>query len=83
MYFIVAGEWNASRKWRDDGETVRREVPLYIALDAPPATYRACRFDPRTGAWIDLGLRVGISELVDTPPDSRDWVLLLQRDGAG
>ena len=58
---------------------------LTLGVDSYPGTFRARQFDPRTGAYEDLGtveLRAGWREPIEyqyTPPDEQDWVLLLER----
>jgi hypothetical protein len=50
-----------------------------LSLDASPQTYRARRFDPRTGEFEELGVQRDISVFAYQPPDEQDWVVLLQR----
>jgi hypothetical protein len=62
-------------------------VEVCLSLDAPAGTYAAGtyavrQFDPRTGAFTDLGLRQRTERFAYRPPDERDWIVLLQRRDA-
>jgi hypothetical protein len=50
-----------------------------LSLDAPAETYVARQFDPRTGAFEDLGVRRDATTCIAHPPDERDWIVLLQK----
>jgi hypothetical protein len=52
-----------------------------VSLD--PGRYHARRFDPRTGAWEDLGTVEGsrwTTAPVPSDPEGADWVFLLERE---
>lgn len=55
------------------------DAKVDLSLGAPAATYTVRQFDPRCGTFEDLGVRRGISALTYRPPDTQDWVVLLQR----
>jgi len=49
-----------------------------LDLDAPASNYVAWQYDPRTGAYQDLGEQRGITTFVYLPPDVQDWVVVLR-----
>ncbi|MBN1640685.1 MAG: DUF4038 domain-containing protein [Anaerolineae bacterium] len=54
------------------------ETPVVLSLDAPPGRYALRQFDPRSGAWSDLGALAGRSAYAYRPPDAADWVVVLR-----
>lgn len=51
---------------------------LQLSLGSGRAgTYKLRQFDPRTGAFDELGTYTGKGPIDYTPPDDRDWVLLV------
>lgn len=51
--------------------------PVTLDLAGAARGFRLQQFDPRTGAITDLGPHAGEGPVVYTPPDDRDWVLLV------
>jgi hypothetical protein len=49
-----------------------------LSLDAQAGTYTVRQYDPRSGAFEDLGQHEGLSTFSYRPPDERDWVILLR-----
>ena len=52
---------------------------VQLDLDAQAGDYHARQFDPRTGAYQELGAQQGIAAFVYHPPDERDWTVVLRR----
>ena len=53
---------------------------LELQLDSRPSDFQVRRFNPRTGEFTDLG-KTAISQTYSfQPPDTGDWVVLLERE---
>jgi hypothetical protein len=51
--------------------------PVEMALQSPAGRYAIRQFDPRTGAWEELGVQEGRASYSYHPPDAADWVVVL------
>jgi hypothetical protein len=56
------------------------QTELTLSLgDGAEGRFRVRQFDPRTGRFTDLGSHAAGAPVRYTPPDQRDWVLLVTR----
>jgi hypothetical protein len=49
-----------------------------LDLDAPAGDYAVWQYDPRTSICQALGVQQGITSFAYSPPDERDWVVVLE-----
>lgn len=60
------------------------EEPVTLSLsDDARGAYQLRLFDPRTGRFTDRGTHRGSEAIKLTPPDRRDWVLVVRAKEAG